>query len=282
LSFIRASVNPLLLLAIYASGRVVVEPTRARAKDQAPLALGLGLFPLYGLFVGIVYPTGNDWLVVPAMASVLALLCLFWLLAALRGAGRHALLVANLFLVAALAGLLVPLLTHMPAYDAVNGTDPTGARGVVRTVAWGIFVYGILRTDMLGVDLRPRTVKRGTIAAAALAALFILAQVMQNFLSAKMGLLTGGVIAGAVLFAANPVQRAIERATSEGGQETAAKGATAEREASFRMAVRWALKDGNVTRDEERGLVVLADQLGIKPARAFELRDQVESDIAQS
>lgn len=278
LSFFRSSIDASLLLASYASVRMALEPSRELARRQAPLALGLGLFALYYLFNGIVYPASNDWVLVPATALTGALLVLPWIYAGVKGAGRPALPAANLFLAVALVGLLVPLLTDISAYDAANGTDPTSARGIVRTVAWAIFVYGILRTDMLGVDLRARTVKRGTLAATALAALFIVAQIMQNFLSAEYGLLTGGIIAGAVLFAANPVQKAIERVTDKAPTRGVGGGNASRKEDVYIGALRLAMRDRTLTRDEEVHLHKLAEELGIGAGRAHELMVAVEGE----
>jgi hypothetical protein len=233
----------------------------------------------YALTSGNIYPNVNQATDIISIATTI--LCVGtmaagMLAAAVRGAGRRFLVAGNLLLGLGLAGLLVPWLAHVPS-DLV-GTDPTGMRGIARTAGWLILVYAILHQDVLGLGLKPRTVNRGAIAAAALAALFIVAQVMQNFLSAQYGLLTGGVIAGTVLFAANPVQRAIERAT-EGSP--ARPGRMATQEEAYKAAVRLALR-GGITRAEEVELARIADAHGIAGVRALELREEVERQAEAS
>lgn len=112
------------------------------------------------------------------------------------------------------------------AFDAalpadVVTTDPTGIRGVVRTAAWAALVYGILRHDLLEIGIRPRTVDRGVLAAGALAALFVVAQIAQNFLSAKYGLLMGGIVTYSLALALK--HKATSLLTTDGGFEPLCK-----------------------------------------------------------
>jgi hypothetical protein len=86
--------------------------------------------------------------------------------------------------------------------------------------------------------------------------------------------LTGGIVAGTFLFAANPIQKRIEGMGEGKSRRSRPAGAGAEE--SYRAALRFALKDKRLTKEEERSLLVLAHDLGIAPARAFELRDELE------
>lgn len=151
----------------------------------------------------------------------------------------------------------------------INPTSP--ALGIMRSFAAGVLAYSLLR--YAATQRETSTKSRATWAAAALAILFIVAQVMQNFLSAEYGLLTGGIIAGSVLFAANPIQRAIERATQRSGEGAPKVGKVPEE--AYKSAVRLALR-GGITRAEELELARIADAHGIRAVRAHELRDEVE------
>src|SRR5204863_2694547 len=74
-----------------------------------------------------------------------------------------------------------------------------------------MFGYAFLRFDPFRGTVRAAQSKRLVAAPVALALVFIVAQVAQNFFSAKYGLYLGGVVAGTFLFAASPLQRAMER-----------------------------------------------------------------------
>lgn len=123
--------------------------------------------------------------------------------------------------------------------------------------------------------------RRGPLAAAALATLFIVAQIAENFLDARYGVLVGGVVAGALLFAANPIQRAIEstRSPSVNGPPTPAGASDDAREAAYRKAIRLALRDRALTREEELHLHEIAEQLGIGGRRAHAILAEVEREL---
>ncbi|MEA3165207.1 MAG: hypothetical protein QOJ26_51, partial [Thermoplasmata archaeon] len=160
--------------------------------------------------------------------------------------------------------------------------DPWGLLGVCRLVGWAVLVFGIVKLDVLGIELPHFVVRRGAVAGGALALLFIVAQLAQNFFSAEFGLLSGGVIAGTFLFAASPLQRAFERMgerTTKAISEPAAPAfhqPTPRQEEAFREAVRFALRDHRLTGEEEVRLFRVAEALGISAGRAMELRHEVE------
>lgn len=75
-----------------------------------------------------------------------------------------------------------------------------------------LLVRALLREQLFDFDLRvKRGVKRTTIAALFLAVFFVAAQIVQAYTSTAFGLLGGAVVAGLLLFALHPVQRAAER-----------------------------------------------------------------------
>lgn len=221
------------------------------------------------------YPT-SLWTLASVLVVVLAQ-CTAWLVAAWRSRARFPVMVA--LLVAGL-GAGSYAYTMVPAGDSLSLEDPYGVFGIARIVGWLTLVYAIVRLDFLGVKLPRLAVSRGFVAAGALATLFIVAQVAQNFLSSEYGLLTGGIIAGAVLFAANPVQKAIEARTGRGDGPNPVSGSGSRqqnREEMYRKALRIALVDRKVSRDEELLLFQLAEELGIGAGRAMQLRQEVEA-----
>jgi hypothetical protein len=146
--------------------------------------------------------------------------------------------------------------------------------GVARTLEAAAFAIAIFHYDLLGVGLKARSASRASTATAALAALLITAQVAQNYLSATYGLLMGGVIAGAVVFAANPIQKHIERIGVHDRHVTTSSAASSRREETYKSAVRLALR-GGIDPTEEVELMRIADANGIGNVRAAELRRQV-------
>lgn len=156
-------------------------------------------------------------------------------------------------------------------------TANLGPYGIMRSVGAVLLVLAVVRYDVLGVPLPRLVVRRGVLAGAALAVLFIVAQVAQNFFSAKYGLLMGGVLAGAFVFAASPIQHAIERASAHSKPTPASADSAV---AGYKAALRAAMRDGTLTRREERHLAEVAVALGIGPVKALDLRDEVERERA--
>lgn len=224
--------------------------------------------------------TFNEPGAVAVTGAALALASILWLVATWRGGGRLARNVSLALPAAWLVGMICVVVFGLSRPDPSGVSRDWGGLGLARILGWSVLVYVILRTDVLGYDPASRSVQRGSLAAGALAALFIVAQIAQNFLAAQYGLLMGGIVAGAFLFAASPLQRAIEsmrapeRATilGQGGSGDAARLAT------YRDAVSYALRDGVVTRKEEAHLADLAQHLAIGAGDAMRVRHEVEDE----
>lgn len=110
---------------------------------------------------------------------------------------------------------------------------------------------------------------RGTVASLGLAVLFITAQVAQNFFSAEIGLYSGGIIAGVVVFAAYPLQKAVERVIDR-------KPSPSGPAAFYRQQVETAWRDGQLGANERVMLRDLRLHLGISAEEA----DAVDHDVA--
>lgn len=162
--------------------------------------------------------------------------------------------------------------------------DGYGAFGVLRTLGAFFLALAVLSHDFLGVELPRLAARRGTLATGALAALFIVAQIAQEFFASEYGLLLGGVVAGALLFAANPIQRAMERMSERPVPARPALGAAAVPSGATRLAykraLRLALRDRRLTHNEELEMARLAEDLGIGAASALVLRREVEAELA--
>lgn len=173
--------------------------------------------------------------------------------------------------VAAFGYLAIPANRGAPFHDAF------GALGIARLVGWLGLAYAITKLNLLDIPLPHVAIRRGVPSAVALALLFIVAQIAQNFFAAEYGLLLGSIVAGYFLFAATPIQRAIERAGRPRGDVAPAQNVVANEDA-FRRALRVALRDKVLTREEEIDLHHLAAQLGIPAGRAHELLVAVERE----
>ena len=136
---------------------------------------------------------------------------------------------------------------------------------------------GFLLTDLphgipLGASTRPSRDRRAALLTGFLVVLLIVAETAQNFL-AQYGLVMGGLVAGALLVAARPIERALE-----GRREARAPQPDAAKEDAFREAVRMALRDRVITREEELHLHRVAQHMGIPTGRAHELLIEVERE----
>jgi hypothetical protein len=182
-----------------------------------------------------------------AVMAVIAALAWFRALVRTGPSGRRLALLAWLsFFAFGIAGLLIPASLH-----------DFGGFGVLNTIEALLLALAFFRFDLLDLPSIWAS-RRGALPLVALAALVIVAQVAQNFLAAQYGLLMGGVVAGALLFAANPLQRRFER---DGGRASSKPRAGAE--AAYRSTVRLALRGGDITRAEEEHLARVADELGL-------------------
>lgn len=226
-------------------------PERARG----PLAAGLLVYPL--TFAG----TDNDSVLILAGALVGAIPAL---VAVHRWANERA---ARRWWAAM---VLVPL-GALLVDGAVEGD--LGMLGIVRVIAVGFLAHALFRADAFGEAARPTRDRRAAVLTGFLVILLIVAQVAQNFLAAQYSLLMGGIVSGALLVAARPIERALE-----GRREMRAQQPDGAKEEAYRAAVRMALRDRKITREEELHLHRVAQHMGITNARAHELLVEVERE----
>jgi hypothetical protein len=161
-----------------------------------------------------------------------------------------------------------------------------GLFGFARFGGLVAFAYAVFRNDLARADLPHFAIHRGPIAIVFTAILFMVAQVAQNFFAAQYGLALGGVVAGAFLFAARPLQDTVDGLSKAGlarGGGTALGGRVpgldlTEGEMRYRNAARLAARDRPLTREEEAHLYHLAQAMGIGAGRAHEILSAIEAE----
>ena len=269
-------IEPLLLVLLAASAQAPVGGSLQQYKGRLTVGLAAGLFAVVITMVtGASKNPDAAWtgFASDVVGLLFGVLVAFTAWLVLRGCPPGAERFARrAFAAIVLVGLFGCLADLLP-----EETASFGPYGILRTAGAVLLVLAVVRYDVLGVPLPRLVVRRGVLAGAALAVLFIVAQVAQNFFSAKYGLLMGGVLAGAFVFAASPIQRAIERVSSPSNTNTAEPGAAM---AAYKAALRAAMRDGTLTRREERYLAEVAVALGISSIQALDLRDDVEREGA--
>ncbi|HUR64656.1 MAG TPA: hypothetical protein VM241_09260 [Candidatus Thermoplasmatota archaeon] len=125
--------------------------------------------------------------------------------------------------------------------------------------------FALVRHRLFGLDVKVRwTISKGPLAFALLATFFVGAQLAQNYLSAAYGWVGGGVLAGLLLFAANPLQKMGER-LAEGVARTRPLAALThgERVDLYRAQATLAWSDGSLARKERLLLDSLRERLGL-------------------
>lgn len=238
-------------------------------RAASALSLSVGLFYAFTAGLSTIHPPFIELYGPLSLAGSLAVALapgVAWLFAARGPHGRVGRDTALVVFGAALAGMVIGA--------TLGYEDPWGTLGIVRTLGWAALAIGIMRFGLLGVDLDHRERRRGSMTALGLGTLFIVAQIVENLLDARYGLIVGGITAGAFLFAAAPVQRFFEAATSVRSTLAQPHG----NDELYVEAVRLALRDRSLSVQEERHLTRLAHRLGIHAERAIELRERVERE----
>ncbi len=172
---------------------------------------------------------------------------------------------------------------------ALEMLDEDGLLGQFVPVAYALAVviyvplvaYGMLRTQLFDIDLRiKRTLKRSTVAAAFVAAYFLVSEVAANYLSNQLGTVLGLTCTAALIFFLEPIQRAAQRFSDAAMPNTQA---TPEYESYrklqvYESALRTALENGDISNRERQVLNSLIQSMGIDPQAAEALeRDALAS-----
>lgn len=138
--------------------------------------------------------------------------------------------------------------------------------------------YAILRHQILDIEAKVEWgVSKTTIAGIFIAVFFVVSEGAQALFADFAGdELLGVLAAGLLVFAISPLQRMADKFAARAVPGGAEAGADAEER--YRRAVRMALADGEISAAEEDELAASAEELGLGPKRALEIRREVESD----
>jgi hypothetical protein len=191
------------------------------------------------------------------------MLGMFWMVRGTSGSHPRVALVAFLSTVALVMTIYVLRLLLLRGVDLDrDNLFFDSLPGLVRMLGAGILAWAIFRHDLLGVPLPDLGAHVARAATLFLFIAFVLAQALGNVLSGRMGLAVGAGVAVVSVALGPRLDHVLHRATSP--------------EAVFRDAVELAWKDRKFTPDEERKLMVLAEELRIGVRRAYAIRDEVE------
>lgn len=270
--FVVLTESTIRWVGIAAAAVSVVAGERLRAGDERTWAI---LAPLMALQATIVGNFGSNLMrateVGASGASVLAMglygatvaFGVIWLLRAANGpAGR-----ASLTVCLGLLGAMTVSLVSQPQVSGLSQEVSDMFPGMCRLAAGGILAYAIFAKGILEVPLSSLTRKLAVPASIFVLVLFAAAQLLQDIIGGGTGLAVGGVVALVSIVAGprlDPLLRHGKR--------------RAKAEESYRGALRLAMRDRKLTRDEEVDLHRLAEELGIGAGRAHELMVAVEAE----
>jgi hypothetical protein len=144
-----------------------------------------------------------------------------------------------------------------------------------------LVAYGMLRVQLFDIDLRiKRTLRRSTVAAAFVAAFFLVSELASTYLSDQLGTVLGLLCTAALIFFLDPIQRAaghLSDAAMPGTQATP-EYETYRKLQVYESAVQAALEEGGISDRQRRVLDSLIASLGIDSQAA----QQLENDARES
>lgn len=172
----------------------------------------------------------------------------------------------------ALLGLTSAFLTAL--YHANGPSVGSGSAGVARILMISILAYGILRHQLLGIDVKIKwTIKQSTIAAMFIGLFFIISEVAAEFFSDRVGTYLGIVAAGILVFTMAPLQQFAQRFADKAmpGVKAVAEMTGDERARLYEEQVRGAWQDGVLSREEREMLERLRSGLKISVEAAHDI-----------
>ncbi len=137
-----------------------------------------------------------------------------------------------------------------------------------------LLAYGLLRYQLLDIDLKVKwTIRQSTLVAFFVAAFFIVSELTALWLSDQVGSVVGILVAGGLLFALAPLQRVAERVSDKAmpNVQDTAEYRTVRKHEVYQATLESVLEDGEITDKERSALATLADQLGLSSKEALDL-----------
>lgn len=182
--------------------------------------------------------------------------------------------------IALLAPYLIAI-TTLQVFDPGYVSQGPGSIHVAIDYLIVVFVvYGVLRFNIIEIDLKVKwALGKSTLAAVFLGVFFIVANVGQALFTEELGWASGGVAAGLLFLAINPLHRwaqGVADTTMPMVTDTAEYRLVRKREV-YRTAVQGALADAHITEKERDMLAALADQLGLSAGDARTLEREALS-----
>lgn len=144
-----------------------------------------------------------------------------------------------------------------------------------------LVVYGLLRHQLFGIDLKVQwTIKQSTVAAAFISVFFMVSEGAEALLSQQLGTLLGILAAGVLVFAIAPLQRMAERLSTRAVPSGKAVDEMSHDEQAdlYRDQLRFAWADGKVDRRERKRLESLRARLGLPEDKAYKLEAELLED----
>lgn len=274
-------------------------PVRPLRRSVLLVAMGFGLHVAYVSAFATYHQLTNSWGPQPITGPIIEttkicyMLALPVLVSTIIYLARHAsteteraerrllnfwlVTVAAVIVLALVAFLISPEISEPGfRYDSVLG-------GIVSMALPILVAYALIKHQIFDIDLKIQwTLKQGTVAAAFLAAFIVSTQLAQSFFQWKYSSwVAGGMATGLMLLALSPLQRVADRIANAAMPtvKNTDEWKSNRRVDCYKSAIAMALKDRVLTRDEERTLALLADELGIGHTKALELREEVEREL---
>ena len=263
----------LVLLALRYQGA----PSIRASRQVAAVSIVLSLQPALGVgnALRLAGPVGASLSLAP-----LVLVAAGWLAHAHRGGetGRPARNVALSMLAVALLGSAATRLLG----------NVEGFFGVARVVMVALLAFAILRYQLINLEIRVKwTLRRGTLVTMFLAVFFAVSGLAEAFAQQYAGRaswMLGGVAAGLLLFALNPLQKLADRLANRAMPhvEDTREFRTVQTREVYRAALESALADHRISEKERDVLATLADQLGLSAGEARALEREVAAKSRQA
>lgn len=199
-----------------------------------------------------------------------------------RSARHEALGLTAVCVLVLVAVLCATFVVPSPVVGRAWTSEAQGVVDALGALALSAFAtYALLKHRLFDIDVKLRwTISRGTVAGVFFAVFLVAAQLAQNFFSESLGWMMGGLVAGVMLFAIAPIQRMAERLAMTAVPVQVAQ--DQRRVELYRLALALALSDRAITRDEERHLAKLAEELGVTHTEALAAREAMERDMGLS
>lgn len=145
-----------------------------------------------------------------------------------------------------------------------------------------LVAYGMLRVQLFDIDLRiKRTIRRSTIAAAFVAAFFLVSESVGIYVSDRLGNIVGLLCTAALIFFLDPIQRAAERFSDTAMPRTQAtpEYETYRKLQVYEAAVQAALEEGGISERQRRVLDSLISSLEIDVQAAVQLEGDARASF---